>query len=262
MESTPLQNVSSFFVRIVFSSTLFFVAKLLLYHTRRTNDKVKTTKRVKPSRTLAVLGSGGHTTEMIRLLSSLSKQNYKPLYYIIASTDTTSVNRLKSTHENENDDVSSTQRKQFLPPLHDAIYTIPRAREVGQSYVTSFFSTILSILSSAHIVLLETKPDILIINGPGTCIPIAFWTCVGRIFGICEGKIIFCESFCRVNSLSLTGKILLKFRMVDLFLVHWQELMDTIKKNYIDDQGTYKHVEFVLLDSFIKHGDDSSKISH
>mmetsp|Transcript_25656 Transcript_25656/g.32329 ORF Transcript_25656/g.32329 Transcript_25656/m.32329 type:complete len:251 (+) Transcript_25656:65-817(+) len=249
MESNSLQNVSPFLWRIASSSALYLIAKILIRLVGGTNNKLNNnTKRTKPSRTLAVLGSGGHTTEMIRLLSSLSKEHYMPLYYIVASTDTTSINRLNSIHESEN--------KQFLPPRHSEVYTIPRAREVGQSYVTSIFTTILSIVSSAHIVLLKVQPDILIINGPGTCMPIAFWTFVGRMLGICEGKIIFCESFCRVNSLSLTGKLLLKFRMVDLFLVHWQELMNTMKKNYADTE----HVKFVLLDSFITHDDDSNQV--
>lgn len=133
----------------------------------------------------------------------------------------------------------------------DETFIIPRAREVGQKYITSIFTTLFSILSSAHIIF-KTKPDILIVNGPGTCLPIVFWTYIGRLFGYCQGKTIFCESFCRVNSLSLTGKILLYCCMVDLFLVHWQELMDTIHQQYDTKKN---HVQFVLIDSFITHKD-------
>ncbi|XP_035663371.1 UDP-N-acetylglucosamine transferase subunit ALG14 homolog [Branchiostoma floridae] len=37
-------------------------------------------------RTLVVVGSGGHTTEVLRLMSGLS-DTYSPRYYIIAETD-------------------------------------------------------------------------------------------------------------------------------------------------------------------------------
>jgi len=115
---------------------------------------------------------------------------------------------------------------------------------VGQSYFTSIFTTIYSILYTAHIVLIQTQPDLLLLNGPGTCLPIALWTFIARVMGLCQGNIVFCESFCRVKSLSLTGNILRKMGIVDLFLVHWPELLDKRKKDEKD---------MVLIDSFIRH---------
>ena len=199
----------------------------VLYHIRCDGRKDKRKVRTKPAKTLVVLGSGGHTTELLQLLSSLSNSNnYRPLSYIIASSDTTSTDRLEHAS---------------IPISHDKIIKIPRAREVGQSYFTSIFTTLYSLIYSAHIVLIQSRPDLLIINGPGTCLPIAFWTFIGRVLGICEGKIIFCESFCRVTSLSLTGRILRTSGIVDLFLVHWEELVSSYGKNCI------------LIESFIRH---------
>jgi len=214
---------------------------------RRTKNK-RTKLRTKPAKTLVVLGSGGHTTEMVKLLSSLSNNNsnkdnnsknnnsrnknnsnYQPLSYVIASSDTTSIDRL-------NEHAAS------IPPHDGRILTIPRAREVGQSYLTSILTTLYSIASTAHIVLIQTRPDLLLLNGPGTCLPIAIWTFVGRVLGICEGKIIFCESFCRVETLSLTGWILRSCRIVDLFLVHWEEMV-----------GVHGGENCVLVESFIRH---------
>ena len=203
--------------------------------------------RKRPVRTLAVLGSGGHTTEMLHLLTSVTSENYTPLNYVMASSDTTSKNRLgafdASTAKSPSD---KSGHSKTLPPYNE-IYTIPRAREVGQSYFTSIFTTINSILHSARIVLIDTRPDLLLINGPGTCLPIALCTFMARVMGVCEGKIVFCESFCRVKSLSLTGSLLQKIGIVDLFLVHWPELLDKNKKG--DN-------EMVLIDSFILHSDD------
>ena len=173
--------------------------------------------RTKPVKTLVVLGSGGHTTEMIELLSSLSPERYTPLAYVIASTDTTSYQRLRT----------SSLPKSFLSPY---VYTIPRSREVGQSYFTSLITTLHAIFFSFHIVFIRFQPELLICNGPGTCLPIIFWTFIWKVLGLGfffkheSTKIIFVESFCRVTSLSLTGKLVIF--VVDRFLVHWEELLN------------------------------------
>ena len=46
-------------------------------------------------RTLVVLGSGGHTTEMLRLLDHMQKEIYNPRYYFLANTDHMSIKKLK-----------------------------------------------------------------------------------------------------------------------------------------------------------------------
>jgi hypothetical protein len=50
---------------------------------------------------------------------------------------------------------------------------ICRSRQVGQSYITSFFTTIWAILFSFKLVW-SYQPDIILANGPGTCLPICF----------------------------------------------------------------------------------------
>lgn len=203
-------------------------------------------RRTRPVKTLVVLGSGGHTTEMLHLLSSISDyDNYQPLNYIIASTDTTSKQRLEAFQKSANISTNKSgkecnaKRKQSR---FNRIFKIPRAREVGQPYFTSMFTTIYSIFYTSHIVLVQTQPDLLILNGPGTCLPVVFWTFIARIFGLSEGKIVFCESFCRVKSLSLTGSLLWKMKIVDLFLVHWPELCEKMGNE-----------RMILIDSFIQH---------
>ena len=46
-------------------------------------------------RTVVVLGSGGHTTEMMKMISSLDSQIYTPRIYFIAETDKFSLSKLK-----------------------------------------------------------------------------------------------------------------------------------------------------------------------
>ena len=236
---------------------------LVAWRTHQVFSQMKRNRRKRKShfhssrgqvRTLVVLGSGGHTTEMLHLLSSITfvrskvgsepnktvrRFKYAPLNYIIASSDTTSIAKLKSF------DAQQPPEKKLLP--HDSVYSIPRARHVGQSYISSIFTTLGSLLATARVVLVQTQPDLLLMNGPGTCLPIAIWTIVGRILGICGGRIIFCESFCRVKSLSLTGRILYSLGMVDLFLVHWEELAEHLNG---PTHGDDKEAECFLLESF------------
>ena len=173
-------------------------------------------QRVKPIQTLIILGSGGHTTEMIRMTKHLNRDYYAPVEYCRATTDTTSVMRLGL--------------------FGDAtVHAIPRAREVGQSYATSILTTLYAQLH-ALILIAKIRPGLILCNGPGTVLPLCVAAFVWRILGLCPGQIVFVESYCRVNTLSLTGRLL--YPWVDLFVVHWEEL-----------QQTYPHS--TLVESFV-----------
>ena len=71
-------------------------------------------------------------------------------------------------------------------------------------------------------IVFKSRPALLLCNGPGTCLPVAVATLMARIVGLSEGNVVFVESFCWVESLSLTGWIL--YPIADMFLVHWDEL--------------------------------------
>jgi hypothetical protein len=107
-------------------------------------------------RALVVLGSGGHTAEMMTMLSSLVQQNlqFRCILYALAATDRMS--RFKA----ENSGIPG----QFV--------VVPRAREVGQSYISSAFTTALAFLYSFKCVF-HYHPQLLLCNGPGTCVPFA-----------------------------------------------------------------------------------------
>ena len=119
---------------------------------------------------------------MIQLLQQLNPETYTPLVFVVANTDTTSMRRVEA----------------FDARKPDSIYRIPRSREVGQSYFSSILTTLWSFLHAFGIVL-RIRPNVLLCNGPGTCLPIAVVTLAYRMLGLCEGKIIFVESFCRVK---------------------------------------------------------------
>ena len=170
----------------IFVGRIGIVFRKIFQNRRNKGDNAKKKFRKECAKTIVVLGSGGHTTEMIRLLSphNLSTQFFSPLIYIIASTDTTSEAHLQVSKEIRQPDIT---------------IKIPRSREVGQSYLTSIFTTLYSLIYSFYIVLFQIRPSLILCNGPGTCLPIAISALLGRILGICEGQVIFIESFCRVQ---------------------------------------------------------------
>lgn len=170
-------------------------------------------------KTMIILGSGGHTAEMINIIKDLNKKKYLPRQYIIAHTD--KISELKVL-EVENEIKEDGGNKSY------EIVKINRSRNVGQNYLTSIFTTLYSIICSIPIVY-KCKPNLILCNGPGTCIPICLITLVFKIFYInVNCKIIFIESFCRIKTLSLSGKILLYF--CNEFIVQWPDLMKYSKR--------------------------------
>ena len=168
----------------------------------------------KPIRTMAVLGSGGHTAEMLQLLASMDLASYAPRDYVLATTDHTSAQKIEA-FESERQ-----QRRGAGPPEHKLL-RLPRSREVGQSYATSVLTTLYALVHAVFLVL-RRRPSLLLTNGPGTCIPICVVAYALRFLGIKHVTIIYVESIARVQTLSLSGKIMIRF--ADHFLVQWPSL--------------------------------------
>ena len=153
--------------------------------------------------TLVVLGSGGHTAEMLRLITEFDFGRYGPLTLVTAATDTTS--RAKAERELPQAALATARWAE-----------IPRAREVGQSFGSSVPSTLHALWACVHLIW-TASPDLVLVNGPGTCVPVAV---LARLAG---ARVIFVESWCRVESLSLTGRIM--YWVAHRFVVHWPELV-------------------------------------
>ncbi|XP_055607818.1 UDP-N-acetylglucosamine transferase subunit ALG14 homolog [Uranotaenia lowii] len=173
------------------------------------------TKRKGPVRTMIVMGSGGHTAEMLQIVERLDFTKYSPREYVIAAADKTSVVKVID---------QEVQREPDLAKQAYRIVTITRSRHVQQSYFTSIFTTLSAVLNSIPVVL-KSRPELILTNGPGTCVPICLIAFLARLFFINNNcKIVFVESFCRVRSLSLSGQILLW--ITDLFVVQWPGLIE------------------------------------
>lgn len=157
-------------------------------------------------RTMIILGSGGHTAEMLRIVKHLDCKNYSPRVYIHAQTDKLSVEKVKAL-ESGNKDYT--------------ILEIYRSREVRQSYFTSIWTTVLATLNCLPIVWRE-DPELVLCNGPGTCVPLCVIAFLFKVLCIAQSVIIFVESYCRVKTFSLTGKIL--YYLADHVIVQWTYL--------------------------------------
>lgn len=160
-------------------------------------------------RTLVVLGSGGHTTEMLGLVSAMDPHKFCPRTYVHADTDTLSGVKASDA---EKDAGAVT------------VETVPRARRVGQSWASTLFTTAVAALASLTI-LRRCQPDLILCNGPGTCVPFALWALVGRTLGMVApgAKVLYVESVCRTKSMSLSAKILCRAG-ANVVLVQWPEL--------------------------------------
>ncbi|XP_069863827.1 UDP-N-acetylglucosamine transferase subunit ALG14 isoform X1 [Dipodomys merriami] len=170
---------------------------------------------------LVVAGSGGHTMEILRLVGSLSNA-YSPRHYIIADTDKMSASKIKSFESDRAEREPSTMYTEYH------IHQIPRSREVQQSWLSTVLTTMWAIWFSFPMVF-RIKPDLVLCNGPGTCVPICVSALFLGILGIKKVIIVYVESICRVETLSLSGKIL--FHLSDYFIVQWPALKEKYPKS-------------------------------
>lgn len=138
----------------------FLFSIVLLIFIIRWNRR-NTDQNDKKVSSLIVLGSGGHTAEMFSFLSTLERDHYTPRVYVMSASENGAYS-------------SDNKASAFEANRADwSIHKIPRAREVGQSYFTSVFTTVYAFLHSIFLVW-KIQPDVILCNGPGTCIPICF----------------------------------------------------------------------------------------
>ena len=145
---------------------------------------------------LVILGEGGHTTEMIKLVELLG-----PTYdysYLMAAHDRISEGKIK-----------------IAGPIYRI--SLPRGKYTGL-LATLKLSFLCSVQGLS--VLLQVRPKAILSAGAGIAVPISVF---GRLLGV---KVIHVESACRIRTLSLTGKIM--YRVAHLFFVQWELL----KKKY------------------------------
>ncbi|PYH99174.1 glycosyltransferase family protein [Aspergillus ellipticus CBS 707.79] len=198
---------------------------------------------------------------MLRRMS-LNPSKYTYRTYIVSSGDNFSATKaveFETTYLNQNAKENAPGGQATTGSY--TIVTVPRARRVHQSFLTAPFSTIQSFWSCLLVLrglhpdqqplpspARSPYPDVILTNGPATavCVILAarllrlcHFLCAGLSFNRSVGtqagsetsatapghfqlRTIFVESWARVTTLSLSGKLLLPF--ADRFLVQWPAL--------------------------------------
>ncbi|MGM0877129.1 MAG: PssD/Cps14F family polysaccharide biosynthesis glycosyltransferase [Bacillota bacterium] len=97
-------------------------------------------------------------------------------------------------------------------------YFLNQQERKNISFIWDFSSNIFKSIS----IVLKEKPDVIISTGAGAVIPLCFF---GKLF---NSKVIFIESFAKINSPTITGRIIYKF--ADRFYIQWEELREYYPK--------------------------------
>lgn len=128
---------------------------------------------------------------------------------------------------NKYDSIIVTEKSQYSVENKDTkTYYLS---QVNRKEKTFLFRMIVNSIKTIKILLIE-NPDIIISTGALATIPLCLF---GKLF---RKKIIFIESFAKINSPTLTGKLVYKF--ADQFYVQWEE-MRKIYPNAIYKGGIY-----------------------
>lgn len=154
---------------------------------------------------LILLGSGGHTGEMLRILSQWEHLDNYDLHFVISSGDSMSLLKLKEMNF-----------------LKYSVNIIHRARDVGHGKVSAFINTLISFKSCFGLIW-TINPKVFLSNGPGSAIPLAYTMFLMKFLGVAkDNQIVYVESLARVEHLSLTGHLILP--ICTRILVQWPQL--------------------------------------
>lgn len=212
---------------------LLFVAFLILitirvilvapaFHTRKEVSRFETIDALKNQgqRIMIFLGSGGHTGEMIHILKASEVRRLEKIW-VISSGDSASLIKAKELEKEWRREKDCNEASSYIL-LH-------RARRVNETTLLSIRNTIISFLNTiCELAKLTHLPKILLLNGPGTSVPLAYVLFIIKFFGMCDTRIIYIESLARVNNLSLSGILLLP--ICDRFIVQWESLSIKYKR--------------------------------
>ncbi|KAI1506191.1 oligosaccharide biosynthesis protein Alg14 like-domain-containing protein [Biscogniauxia marginata] len=184
--------------------------------------------KVVPHYVLIVCGSGGHTAEMIQMIErSIRPEKSAHRRWVIGRDDENSYHRVMAFERRL---LRRFSKQNFESGSFD-ILCFKRARAVHQSWLTTPFSALMSIHSIFSILITPPFPrfdpafrfpGVIVTNGPGTGFLFLLAARVLKILPVVPRshmKAIYVESWARVKSLSLTGKLINRCMLADLFIV-------------------------------------------
>ncbi|KAK0388194.1 hypothetical protein NLU13_4439 [Sarocladium strictum] len=186
---------------------------------------------------LFVLGSGGHTKEMLMMMDD-GTSNFANLHrrYLISSGDNMSLDHMQ--------DYESELRELCTQKGHESgtydTRLVTRARRVHQSLLTTPLTALLSVLDIFPALLTSPTgvslwPQRIYSNGPATGFFVALVAHLLRMFFLVPEdsmRFIYIESWARISTLSLTGKLLHYSGLADVFVVQHKELAERYGVRY------------------------------
>lgn len=190
-----MQNLSQFILESMVTQGIFCKMMILIFSFLLVSLLITIYIRLKFKPKLegicAILGSGGHTNEMIRIISELDP-DLRPTQYILSQGDTLSFEKAQK--------LLGAELKEFI--------WLPRPRNVGQSYLTSIATSLKTLFKCLEL-FSHNMPKLLLCNGPGICVVVSLSLILISIFtGRPLPKIVYIESFARTRSLSLSGRVM------------------------------------------------------
>ncbi|KAK0674409.1 hypothetical protein QBC41DRAFT_297499 [Cercophora samala] len=217
-----------------------------------------------PAYFLFVLGSGGHTTEMFETIkNSFLPSPGQHRRYVITSGDGDSLRRLLGL-ESFLDWASlgslASSSEAFVRARVGTrdTFTIPRARRVHQPLWTAPFTSLMAGVQAVKAITTvpgqragnkEERegyrwPHVIVTNGPGTGFIVGLVGYLLKLFGIVpvdRCKVVYIESWARINSLSLTGRMFYWTGIADVFGVQHEVLCGKYKGVvYVGEVGAAK----------------------
>lgn len=138
-----------------------------------------------------VSSTGGHFAQLKQIIPIIEKFDY----FIVTEKSEMSNNNIK----NKSYYLKQQERKNILFFFYIA------------------YNTIISML-----ILARERPSLILTTGAGAVIPFCI---LGKLFG---AKLIFIESFAKVKTPTITGRIL--YRISNRFYVQWEELLEVYPK--------------------------------
>ncbi|XXG97797.1 hypothetical protein Hte_004110 [Hypoxylon texense] len=181
---------------------------------------------------LFVCGSGGHTNEMLRMLErSIRADQVGHRRWAVGSDDRLSFNKVLAFERR----IGRHLKRRGVDVGTFNIMAFNRAREVHQGWVSTTVSTIKCLCDVIEILFGQPTrqwpylefPNVIVSNGPGTGFLFLLVAHVMKIFYLVPEpymKTVYVESWARVNTLSLSAKLVRFFQLADVFIVQHIQL--------------------------------------
>lgn len=150
-------------------------------------------KQYKKKKVLFISSTGGHLSELLQLEPLFERYDS----YVV--TEKTKINL-------------------WLKKKYKTYYLLYGARNFPIRY---FFKFLINLMKSFHL-FFKIKPDIVVSTGAHTSVPMCF---IAKIF---RKKIIFIETFAKIDSPTLSGKLI--YPIADAFYVQWENMKNFYPK--------------------------------